>query len=449
LQSVFSQNEIQSFVNSKTLLLVSGGADSVYLFYQFLKLRDQHKIKFDVIHFNHHLRGEESDREQSFVEEICAQNDVPYVIKHLSFTSKSGLQERARLLRYQECFRLQTREGYRRFVTAHHRDDSLETLLMRKTRGVGLRGLTGIRRERRVKNPLDQKMTVTVLRPLVNISKKEIVKYLNENGIAHRVDSSNLEKNYFRNQIRHDVLEPWAAEDEKQQVLERASQLQVIDQYFQNRLEFLMKRYGHHVPISVWDSWPEELRFRFFCRKMREGGFKQQVEEKHFQLIQDETAKLDLDQSLFYKDNSGCYFFAQRDLDRLQDTKYLIKGCGSYYFGELGLVMHLQQVDRKAFESGKKNKKRPKSLYLARENLKFPLHLSWAHLSEKMKPYGSEHDVPLKKIYQSHRVPRYQRQFWPVLRGQKGQILAILGLESSQATEINDQTHTILKLDFY
>ncbi len=197
-------NRIQKFIDSHQLLdrselhLVglSGGADSVTLL---LILREL-GYRVEAAHCNFRLRGEESDRDENFVKELCAKLKAPLHLIH--FDTKSYAEQHqvsvemaARDLRYGYFRELCKDISAADVCIAHHRDDAVETLLMNLLRGAGIHGLTGIRPK------ID-----FVRRPLLCITRQEIVDYLDSIGQPYVTDSTNLEADVLRNKVRLRVL---------------------------------------------------------------------------------------------------------------------------------------------------------------------------------------------------------------------------------------------------
>ncbi|OVE80831.1 tRNA lysidine(34) synthetase TilS, partial [bacterium K02(2017)] len=221
-QDYFSLNEIEQFSSAKSLLMVSGGPDSIYLFHLFNYLKTHHDINFDVIHFNHNLRGEESDNEQDFVEQLCKQHKITCLTKQLNFETKTDLQNQCRLKRYRYIKELNNKSPYHFVFSAHHQDDQFETLVMKKNRGAGLKGMSGIKRLSHV----PELKKVALYRPLLNINKNKIQHFLDTHHLKYCIDSSNLKTDYTRNQIRQEVLPQWNNELSKKRVVKSTYKLQ-------------------------------------------------------------------------------------------------------------------------------------------------------------------------------------------------------------------------------
>lgn len=179
------------------LAAVSGGADSVCMLHW---LANYTKAVVHVAHYNHHLRGEESDRDEEFVRDLCEKWKLPFHsgsgdVAAQAKASKAGMEETARKMRYGFLYQTAGEIGANRIATAHTADDNLETLLFNLTRGAGLQGLTGI--------PPRQGI---LIRPLLATPRKDVEEYLFLFDLPHVEDSTNADERYTRNALRHLVI---------------------------------------------------------------------------------------------------------------------------------------------------------------------------------------------------------------------------------------------------
>lgn len=192
-------NKLRAFLKEQALLspgdrviaAVSGGADSVAMLFALYLLRDELGITLEAAHFNHHLRGAESDRDEAFVTDFCRRYDIPL---HLGsgriVPGKKGLEAAARDARYAFLRRLPGK-----VVTAHTADDNAETVLMRLIRGTGLKGLGAI-----------APVSGNVIRPMLTVTRDDVEAFLEEYALPHVEDSSNGTDDFLRNRIRHGIL---------------------------------------------------------------------------------------------------------------------------------------------------------------------------------------------------------------------------------------------------
>ena len=188
---VYIEQEIGLEANSFVYVALSGGADSTAL----LLIMKELGYRLHALHCNFHLRGAESDRDQAFVEELCKQQDVPLSVRHFeteAYAKRQGIsiEMAARELRYQW---FNTFSPY--IAVAHHCDDQAETLLLNLLRGTGLRGMAGM-------HPIHE----GIIRPLLCLSRDEILDYLKSRVQSFVTDSTNAERIAQRNRLRLDVI---------------------------------------------------------------------------------------------------------------------------------------------------------------------------------------------------------------------------------------------------
>lgn len=181
------------------LCAVSGGADSVCLLHRLKGMEQERGIHVFAAHYEHGIRGEESLRDAAFVEKLCAELGVDCLTGHGNVPEYAaehgmGIEEAARKLRYEFLNEAAERFGCSKIATAHNADDNAETVIFNLCRGSGSRGLRGI-----------PPVRGNIIRPLLETSREEIEKYLEEHKLPHIEDSSNSDDTYSRNMIRHRV----------------------------------------------------------------------------------------------------------------------------------------------------------------------------------------------------------------------------------------------------
>lgn len=182
----------------RLLVAVSGGIDSMVL----LHLLHSNAYKITVAHVNFGLRGKDSDLDEKCVISFCKKNKIPYYTKatdtkKIATAQKLSIQEAARNIRYHWFSELITELGLDKIITAHHADDSIETLFINLFRGAGIMGLQGI-----------PSVNGNIVRPLLFATKNEIHDYAEKHQIKYREDKSNLKDDYLRNKIRHHLMAP-------------------------------------------------------------------------------------------------------------------------------------------------------------------------------------------------------------------------------------------------
>jgi tRNA(Ile)-lysidine synthase len=207
----------------RILLALSGGADSVALFHALMALRRKFGFELAAAHLNHNLRGAESDRDESFVGELCARHGVELTVEraHGLNLEPGNLEARARAARRQFLTRAAALTNSRYIAMAHQADDQAETVMLRLLRGSGVTGLGAM-----------AEVEGTVIRPLLQVPRSALRAYLAELGERFVEDSSNQSLRYDRNRVRHHLMplmEREYAPGLRQRLVEMAAEMRRVD----------------------------------------------------------------------------------------------------------------------------------------------------------------------------------------------------------------------------
>lgn len=262
----------------KIFVACSGGPDSVALFVLLYDLASKWRWRLGLLHYHHGLRGREADRDEAFVRELAARYGVPCYtgrshVRECARREKESLEETARRQRYDFFFRTARRYRIKRIAMAHTRNDQAETVLMRLLQGTGLRGLAGIRQSFRIGS-------VTVIRPLLDVAKREVLDYLKQRHIPFRKDRTNDSLRFLRNRIRLRLL-PLLEKEFNPQVVQALARLPAIAAEENDFLEaetqkawrkvFRAQRRGKKVLLRRKDfmAYPSPLQFRLVEKALR------------------------------------------------------------------------------------------------------------------------------------------------------------------------------------
>lgn len=254
---------MNNFRSSKFLLAVSGGIDSIVLLHILKKL----SIRFEVSHCNFNLRGDESDKDFLFVKTTCLQNDLFFHGKKFetkSYANEKGLstQMAARELRYAWFKEIMQERNLDYLITAHHKNDQAETILLNIFRGKGNFSWEGM-------SVSSQK----IIRPLLNISKQELITYSRDNKLKWREDSSNEKSDYQRNYLRNEILPGLQTQFPgiEGQLIQFGEinhyNNQILKNYFNNRKKTICSTEGNYFKIDcsllLEEEQPAMLLFQF------------------------------------------------------------------------------------------------------------------------------------------------------------------------------------------
>ncbi len=246
-----------TWMEGKMLVGLSGGADSMALCSILLILRERGLLTLNAVHVHHGLRGQAADEDEAFVTDFCRKQNIPCSVYHLTPPANPG-EGWAREARYAAFREAMEQSSADALVLAHHREDQAETLLMHLMRGTGLDGLCGMRRQSEMNG-------MTVLRPLLHVSKAEMVDALQQAGQLWREDASNTTDAYLRNRVRHQVMP--LLESLAPGIAERMGQTAELLQWDSDALNLLAWEQmptdvGSYLPLQLLQKQMPAVRMR-------------------------------------------------------------------------------------------------------------------------------------------------------------------------------------------
>ena len=374
---------------------VSGGADSVALLFALYLLQEKLNFSLSAAHFNHHLRGEESDRDELFVKNFCDRYDIPLHLGGGSVQAGAkGLEAAAREARYGF---LRSLPG--KIATAHTADDNAETILLHLVRGTGLKGLCGI-------TPVGEGL----IRPLLTVTRAEVEAFLEEYHLPHIQDSSNDTDQFLRNRIRHHVMpllckeNPRLAENMTAMAMQLRGEEELLDHMAQRE---------YTLQIGKLRQMDAALRSRILEHFLKESGIRE-PERSHIALAE----------GLVFseKPSARASFPGGITLERCYDTlrvadqsaqpeELILDTVGQYHWGDWSIrVENATQIMNTTHIFTLAVKGRP-SLRLRRSG------------DEMRLPGGTK---SLKKLFIDRKIPASQRSNIPVLADEGG----VLGVPS-------------------
>ena len=427
--------EKQHLLSPSDLVLVglSGGADSVAL----LALLVQLGYRCIALHCNFHLRGEESNRDELFAEDMAHGLHVPFHKKEFDTTAYAlehhlSIEMAARELRYAWFEEMRQHFGAQVIAVAHHRDDSVETLLMNLLRGSGLRGLVGIR----PKNGY-------VIRPLLAVSRKEIVDWLGEQQLRYVVDSTNLSDMYTRNFIRLRVLplleqlNPSAPE-----AIERTSnhlaEAEAIYSFVVEKARKELMDAGRRISISQLLRYPSPATILY--ELLKPYGFSPRVTDEVFNSLEKESGKLFYSPDFcLLKDRE--YLWLEPIEQKATEEEYTLTEAdisAGVWHGPISLSF-TKSVVAKDF-SIQKDKT---VAYFDYSKLSFPLTLRKWKEGDGFVPFGMRGRKKLSDYFSDHKFSRIEKsRAWLLCSGED--IIWIVGERSDNRFRLDEASTNAL-----
>jgi tRNA(Ile)-lysidine synthase len=237
--------------HDRILCAVSGGPDSLALLYLLQELHSEMNFTLGIAHFHHGIR-KEADEDLEFVHNLAENMKIPFYwekrnVPEISRQKKKSLEEAAREERYDFLISTARKYSYHKIAIAHNRDDQVETFLHRLIRGAGLKGLCAMPVKITVQN-------ITIIRPLIEIPRREIENYLKKIKIQPRIDSSNYDTRFTRNKIRQELI-PYLVREFNPNIQEvlynTVENIQLAYDFISQQVEKIFKRYVKIEPGCV------------------------------------------------------------------------------------------------------------------------------------------------------------------------------------------------------
>jgi tRNA(Ile)-lysidine synthase len=430
---------------------VSGGPDSVCLLHILHQLKDALHFRLIVAHFDHGLRPGEDESETRFVQRFAETLNLPFETakgRLLAKKTPGSMEESARNARYAFLEKVRVKHRAGKIALGHNLNDQAETIVMRLLRGSGPSGLTGI-------PPLRDGL---IIRPLVEIERREIEKYLNAGKLAFVTDSSNLRTDFFRNKIRLELMPLLERHQPRLAPLlgQTAEILRDENVYLERITEAWLKKQisttpenSFHVSLNSFMDLPISLRRRAIRQLI--GMVKKDLRRitwDHIEAVQ-KVAEAQKPQAVL-KLPGGIE--VRRTYDQLgfhaghkkgrAPFYYTFHSLGQYRIKEIGRTLSIKDIrDRK----GLRLRRSAWTAYLDGEKLRFPLTLRPFKPGDRFMPLGMKGHKKLKDFFVDLKVPLEQRRSTPILFCGDTPVW-VCGFRIDDRFKVTPETKTVLKI---
>ncbi|MFC1810208.1 tRNA lysidine(34) synthetase TilS [Patescibacteria group bacterium] len=380
--------------NTKVVLAFSSGPDSVYLLHKLLEIKG---IEIILAHFNHQLRGKDSDLDEKFAQKTAKNHNLKlenasFDIKNYAKKNSLNLEEAARKKRYEFLRRIKQKHGASLILTAHHANDNLETFLLNFLRGSGLSGLKSM-----------QLINKDIFRPLLYTSKKEILEFLKKNKINFRVDKSNNDTRLNRNKLRHEVI-PKLEEIQPDLINVFNRNIQNI-----NEINGLIKNRAQN------DAFTKEILVNLYENLY--GSTKNLTSkqiEKALKLIKNKKTgkKAEFGKDLYLTTTSkSVQIIPKTKAKTIKKQKLPTPGTINFEYGQI---------------SSKLKKTPPKKgIYFDYSKLKLPLYVRGKLDGDRFRPFGLKGTKKLQDFFTDKKIPKHERSKIPIITDKNDEIIAV------------------------
>ncbi|MHA6252888.1 tRNA lysidine(34) synthetase TilS [Oceanobacillus sp. CAU 1775] len=458
------EKAVQAFINkhqlltsnSKVLVAVSGGPDSMALLHFLYQRREKWNLKLVVLSVDHQLRGKKSEEDLAYVEDVCKKWQIEFHgtsldVPSYEATHKVSTEVAAREMRYKFFSEKMQELGGNYLAFGHHGDDQVETLLMKLVRSASATAFSGIPVRRNFAGG-------EIIRPLLAVTKAEIEAYCTNHQIEVRTDPTNFEDTYTRNFYRKHIV-PLLKEknnnihitaqhlSETLQEDERFLQKQA-EAVVQNAVTFSSENRQAELEINLFKKHDQSLQRRAFhlilnyLYETLPNQLSYAHEEAFFKLFMQEAGNAEIhfpnalvlckvyDKLIFYFETKQSTSQSFHQILKIPDRMLLPDGATI----TVDLAKHQQNEHRFSFN-------------IATSEVKLPLQIRNRLPGDRMTWKGLNGTKKLKDIFIDEKVPLRRRDTWPVLVDSEGRILWLIGLRKGLRKEISNEAFIYIEYE--
>ncbi|MBW6485909.1 MAG: tRNA lysidine(34) synthetase TilS [Syntrophobacterales bacterium] len=446
------------------LAAVSGGPDSVALLRILEILAGEYSLKITVAHLNHGLRGDDADRDEDFVRILSEKRNIAFITKRVDVRERQkktgkSMEESSREERYRFLYETAAGCGAEKIATGHHRDDQVETFFINLLRGAGMDGLKGIA-------PIRDDC---LIRPLLYVSRSEILEFLNREGLAYRTDSSNADQTFLRNSIRNWLLPELTKRYNPQLAAGVARTAEIIrqeDDYLLGVVRQLAASWGIEqddreiaIPLSEFLQQHRAIQARLIKFSL-EGiaAFEKRIGCLHIEAVlelchkkDNKLRKLDLPARILVEKWAKVLKIMKAPDRVIADGVSKSKGGfereveipGTISLPEINMNIRAEMIDKPGFAELKSH---PEAAFIDYDCLHPPLFIRNWRYGDRIDLLGLGGTKKLKKYFIDRKIPGALRGTIPLLVDAQS-VIWIAGERISQRVRITEKTKKVLKIE--
>ena len=439
------------------LVAVSGGPDSVVLLDVLDGLKAAFSLDLVVAHFDHGLRPKDDESETRFVASLAASKNLPFVTeKVISPMGKNGmsLEEEARNRRYEFLEHAKKKYAAQKIALGHTLDDQAETVIMRLLRGSGSAGLSGIPPVR----------DHTIIRPLIEITREEILRVLALRKLRYITDPSNFEKHHLRNRIRLDLMPQLKSyQPEIVQLLgQTAGIMREESRWLEKEADCWIKGTAqvrgtgvHLISIQEFTTLEPALQSQVIRQIIkRVQGDLRRISLRHIEAVKGlvrgrPQGALNLPNGIFVKKTYETLIIGKKEEktanENIEGFHYVLEGPGAFHLDAIACTITIEEINGKGVFPGGN----PSSwvAYLNREHIQYPLIVRSFLPGDRFVPLGMRGHKKLKDFFVDRKVPADIRRRLPLLcRGDD--LIWVCGLRLDDRFKVLPETERVLRVSF-
>ena len=420
--------------SDKIVIATSGGPDSMALLY--LTMQVKKNIKIICAHVNHNTGRVGQNEEQEYVKNFCKKNNIIFETMKIENYSDDNFENEARNKRYEYFDKIIKKYEAKYLLTAHHGDDLMETILMRIVRGSSLKGYAGFMKE-------TQKKNYKVIRPLIEVTKDDILKYNEQNQIKYFIDKTNYDENYTRNRYRKNILPKLKEEDknvhlkfykfskilnEYNNYIDKEVENKLKKIYVDNTLDLdLLKKEEKIIALKIINIILENI--------YQENLFL--ITDIHSLMIYElafnkkANTKINLPNNLIVSKNYNKLKFIKEEE---QKDEYEVEIIDYVKLPNNHQINVIESIDSDSNYICR----------LSKKDVLFPLHVRNRKDGDKMEIKGLNGTKKINDIFINSKIVTEERNKWPIVVDSKGTIVWLPGLKKSKFDKTKDEKYDII-----
>lgn len=414
---------------------ISGGPDSMALLHLLITIREKNNIEIICAHVNHNVRVE-SKNEAEYLESFCKEHNIKFEMTKIEEYSGNNFENEARIKRYNFFEKLIVKYNAPFLITAHHGDDLIETVLMRMVRGSTFKGYAGF-------SKIVDKDTYEILRPFINITKKDIEQYNEKHQLKYFIDATNETDEHTRNRYRKNVL-PFLKEEDSN-VHEKFLKFSQMILEYNNYIDCEMKRKLGDVYCDNVLNITEFLKLDSFMQKRVINHLLESIYLDDITLINDNHTTSIINLINSPKPNS--YVYLPNNIKAIKAYNKLSFKQGdkvnSDYEFEFETYINLPNGHNLEMISDNSDN----SNFICRLNsseLDLPLYVRTKKEGDRFEVKNMTGSKKIKDIFIDEKISMDKRSKWPILVDKKGRILWLPGLKKSKYDKSKKESYDII-----
>ena len=436
----FLSDELKIKYGDSLVVAVSGGPDSMALLNLLLKLKRALDLELICVHVNHNTGRIGQKEEQKFVGNYCRNHGAIFETMTIEDYGDDNFHSEAHTKRYNFFEEIVKKYHSKYLFTAHHGDDLVETILMRIVRGSTLKGYSGFSKIVKADN-------YKIVRPLINVTKEEILKYCDENKIPYATDSSNKKDVYTRNRFRKYIVPPIKKEDKNvhQKFYKFSKTLLEYNDYIDKQVN---KKINEIYPDNILniEKFKEEehvIQMKIIYYML------EHFYQDDLMLITDRHAEILYDLIYSRKSNATMHLPNNIQARKTYNNLVLVENPISNTEYEIELIKYVNLPNGKNIELvNASNETSNFVCYLDSSEVKLPLHVRSRKDGDKMQVLGMVGRKKINDIFIDCKIKPEDRDLWPIVVDSDENIVWLPGLKKSKFDKTKQEKYDII-LKYY